>query len=316
MNPRNWKPKLILNWETQEENVEYYTIYRSTSELSPLNLPERYSTANPKETRYIDRWISNNTNYNYLVGSIKNSQESFSNPIQYYVNTEFGDEHWDSVLSLISFNSLPIRCEKDSDLYYSGKRELEYSEIGRALKISDDNPRGIHLVQDSKFNLLQDFTLEFFVHLFNTNDCTIYKTNPITISILNSKLKVQIDTGTITTQELDFKFNKFQHVVVQRRDDFFSIYLNGRKRIEFILSGTLVNTINASIGSDFNNQNYITGLIDEFRLTTQARYTEDFAVIVSSFPNYGRFKAPYNLEYLYTEQPDLFEPYNLTYKYE
>jgi hypothetical protein len=101
--------------------------------------------------------------------------------------------------------------------------------------------------------------------------------------IFNSVLNVANRSGQILNGSQTFPLNSWQHFAFVRSGSTLTAYLNG------VNNGSVTNTLdqgltNIIIGSAFNSSEFLTGYIDDLRITKgYARYTTSFTPPTAAF---------------------------------
>lgn len=167
------------------------------------------------------------------------------------------------------------------------------SKFGGASALFDGTSDGLS-VSAGGFNVgTNDITIEFWVRHAAINDQQVYcdfrtGTNSHFIFYVRSDNKLELyDGGSTYTSTVTMATNTWYHLAISRSGTSLKVYRDGTEVMSATNSRSLSDNSSIAIGSsyEFTSTNSVNGWIDEFRVSSTARYTAGFTPSATPFTN-------------------------------
>jgi hypothetical protein len=138
-----------------------------------------------------------------------------------------------------------------------------------------------------------NFTIEFWVRFSNTTSCILYDTRPAStqgnhpVIYWNASTIRYYQNGGDRITSSSLSINTWYHVALVRTTNDYKLYVNGTQAGSTYTNSASISASRVIIGADSFSlgSSSLNGYIDEFRISSTARYTTTFTPSTTGFGN-------------------------------
>jgi len=186
-----------------------------------------------------------------------------------------------------------VRSPKGISAVGNAQVDTAQSKFGGASVLFDGTSDGLS-VSAGGFNVgTNDITIEFWVRHAAINDQQVYcdfrtGTNNHFIFYMRSDNKLELyDGGSTYTSTVTMATNTWYHLAISRSGTSLKVYRDGTEVMSATNSRSLSDNSSIAIGIsyEFFSTNSVNGHMDEFRVSSTARYTAGFTPSTTAFTN-------------------------------